>query len=222
MDKTLYIFVDESGDFDFKALHSKHFSLTAISSFTPAQDKEKLIKLRYDLLGSSYDVEYFHATEDLQFVRNQVFDIIQQFDLNIHTVIADKSKVKPELYIESHFKKGKEITRVTGAKFYELMVQKLLDSIFKQNKVVEIDNIVIVLSSLFQKEKQELIQKSLKSYLKNMVKCPFEIYFHQNKADLNCQLADYCGWAIYINWERQESRSYVLIRDKIVSENKVF
>ncbi len=50
----------------------------------------------------------------------------------------------------------------------------------------------------------------------------FEIYFHQAKADINCQLADYCGWAVAIKWERNEMRSFGLIKDKVKSEYEIF
>ena len=59
-------------------------------------------------------------------------------------------------------------------------------------------------------------------YLKKHSAKRFEIYFHQAKADLNCQLADYCGWAIAIKWERGENRSYALVQDKIKSEFEIF
>ena len=36
------------------------------------------------------------------------------------------------------------------------------------------------------------------------------------------QVADYCCWAIQRKWEREDSRSYVLIQDKIQSEFEPF
>lgn len=36
------------------------------------------------------------------------------------------------------------------------------------------------------------------------------------------QVADYCCWAIQRKWEQDDDRSYVLIRDKIRSEDRAF
>lgn len=36
------------------------------------------------------------------------------------------------------------------------------------------------------------------------------------------QVADYCCWAIQRKWERYDTRSYVLIEDKILSEFEPF
>ena len=59
-------------------------------------------------------------------------------------------------------------------------------------------------------------------YLKYHTSVPFHIYFHATKSDLNCQIADYCGWAIGIKWERGELRSYDLIKHHIQSEFPIF
>jgi hypothetical protein len=36
------------------------------------------------------------------------------------------------------------------------------------------------------------------------------------------QVADYCGWAIQRKWERQDLRSYTLIKDKLKTEYDLF
>lgn len=79
-----------------------------------------------------------------------------------------------------------------------------------------------MLGAIFTREKQSIVLKTLKTYLKGCFDKPFEIYFHQAKADLNCQLADYCGWAIAIKWERNEKRPYDLIENRIESEYEIF
>jgi hypothetical protein len=79
-----------------------------------------------------------------------------------------------------------------------------------------------VLSSLFDNKKHDAIRGALSVELKARTKLPFLIYFHQNKADFNCQIADYCGWAIARKWESGDARSYDLIRRKIMNEFDVF
>lgn len=80
MDKTLFLFIDESGNFDFSHKGTKYFVLSCLSTFYPIDEREKLIKLRYDLLSSGINQEYFHATEDAQSTRDQVFKLITSLD----------------------------------------------------------------------------------------------------------------------------------------------
>lgn len=64
--------------------------------------------------------------------------------------------------------------------------------------------------------------KSLKQYLKNNFKKTFYIYFHSTQQDINCQIADYCGWATYVLVERGEKRPWEKIRNKVKSCFDVF
>lgn len=222
--KTLFIFVDESGNFDFSPKGTKFFVLSCLSTFKPAEEREKLLQLHYKILNDGINQEYFHATEDKQIVRDQVFGILNslQYDIEVHSVVAQKNKANPSLYREEYYKKGKLIKRVVGADFYQRVCRTLLQYVFHRSDFQDVNKIVVVLGAIFTKEKQSFVLKTLKHYLKKRFEKPFEIYFHQAKADLNCQLADYCGWAIAIKWERGENRSFNLIQDKVKSEYEIF
>lgn len=224
MDKTLFLFIDESGNFDFTPGGTKYFVLSCLSTFNPIEEREKLIILRYKLLCEGIDQEYFHATEDTQITRDAVFRIITSLsdDIEVHSVIAQKNKANPILYKEEYVKKGRRIKRVVGAEFYQRLCRTLLQYVFRRSNFKNTDKIVVVLGSLFTRDKQSLILKTLKKYLKENFSLPFEIYFHCSQADLNCQLADYVGWAIAIKYERNEKRSYQLIQEKVKSEYEIF
>lgn len=224
MDKTLFLFIDESGNFDFTPGGTKYFVLSCLSTFNPIEEREKLIILRYKLLCEGIDQEYFHATEDTQITRDAVFRIITSLsdDIEVHSVVAQKNKANPTLYKEEYVKKGRKIKRVVGAEFYQRLCRTLLQYVFRRSNFKNTDKIVVVLGSLFTRDKQSLILKTLKKYLKENFSLPFEIYFHCSQADLNCQLADYVGWAIAIKYERNEKRSYQLIQEKVKSEYEIF
>ena len=68
--------------------------------------------------------------------------------------------------------------------------------VFRRSNFKGTDKILVVLGSIFTRDKQSYILKALKKYLKESFAMPFEIYFHRSQTDLNCQLADYFGWAI--------------------------
>ncbi|OGM01795.1 hypothetical protein A2115_03600 [Candidatus Woesebacteria bacterium GWA1_41_8] len=224
MKGTLFLFIDESGNFDFSSKGTKYFVLSCLSTFMPVKERGRLIKLRYELLANGVDQEYFHATEDAQAIRDRVFELINSLsdDIEIHSVVAQKNKANPSLYKEEYFKKGKRIERIVGAEFYQRVCQTLLQYVFRRSNFQKATRIVVVLGSIFTRDRQSLILKTLKKYLKENFAMPFEIYFHSSQADLNCQYADYFGWAIAIRWERSELRSYILIKSKVKSEYEIF
>ncbi len=220
---TLFIFIDESGNFDFIPTGTKYFILTAISTITPLKNRGSLLDYRYTLLCSGVDQECFHATEDEQKVRDGVFGLINKLDdFYVDSVVAQKNKVNPSLFVETYTRKGKEITIITGAEFYRIICQTLLQYIFKRYESSKVDQIIVVLDALFTHSKRQIILKSLKIYLKQHFNKPFNIYFHQSKADVNCQIADYCGWAIYVKNERQELRPMKQVKSKVKSEFSIF
>jgi hypothetical protein len=103
--KALYIFIDESGNFDFTAKGTKYFALTAITTTAPLETRENLLRKVYDLKYEGRKEGrgdyYFHATEDKQEVRNWVFEAIKQLDdIEIDVILAQKNKANPSLYIE--------------------------------------------------------------------------------------------------------------------------
>lgn len=221
--KTLYIFIDESGNFDFSPGGTQCFALTALSTFRPLEGRDDFMALKYDLLKQGVDEEFFHATEDKQSTRGAVFSIIKNLKgIDVDCVVAQKNKANPSLYIK-HEMRGSRFTSVhSEEKFYEKLSQILLQYIFNRHKGDDVDKIVIVLGSLFTKSKRGYVLKSLKQYLKNKYKKPFQIYFHDTRSDINCQIADYCGWAVYVHTERGEKRPWDEIKGQIRSCFDVF
>ncbi len=68
----LYVFLDESGNFDFTEKGTKHFVVCAYVSNNPINSHIEMQVLKYLLLSSGYEQECFHATEDMQDVRNSI------------------------------------------------------------------------------------------------------------------------------------------------------
>lgn len=225
MEKCLYIFIDESGNLDFSPSGTRYFVLTSISTLSPFNKRNQLSQLRFDFLKNGEDVEFFHATEDKQHIRNQVFQVIEENldDISIDSVIAQKNKTHSSLYQRARYDKDKQISYVNEPdEFYRIICQTLLRYILQRYKSASIDGVVIVLSSLFTEKRCKLITKTLKSYLKQFTPYPFHIYFHKSEADINSQIADYCGWAIYVKHERGEERPYQKVSVKVKSEFDIF
>ena len=218
--RTLFIFIDESGNFDFSLTGTKYFVLSAVSTLNPL-GKEKLEEIKYDLIKNGTDLEYFHATEDKQSVRDLVYSFIENMkDIEIDSVIVQKNKTNPSLYISEKKKKSKK-----GGKLYTIALRTLLQYVFcRYDNSAKVDQVVIILSSIFDANKRELIKKIIKIYLKQISSKPFYLYFHESRSDKNTQIADYCCWAIYRKWTDGEIRPYNAVNkgNKIKSEFDIF
>lgn len=231
MGNTLYIFIDESGNFDFSPQGTKYFVLTSVATVKPSTGREPFLDLKYSLLkerGSGIE-DFFHATEDLQAVRDRVFDLISRAeDFVVDSIVVQKNKTNPSLLERFEYRGGRPgsatVKKVqTEEEFYRMVSNTLLKYTFKHyGGLKHIEQVVVVLGAIFTKKKQEYILKSLKKYLKTNFGKPFFIYFHRVQCDINCQIADYCGWAIFVHWERNESRPLTSIRPKVKSMFDLF
>lgn len=217
--QTLYVFIDESGNFDFTPKGTKHFVLTGFATYDPVSRRDELVKLRYQLLREGYDHEYFHASEDKQFVRDEVFRLLGSLksSFEVHTIWAQKNLAHPSLYRESYMKGKKMITRNTGLPLYQKLCSCLLRYLFR-GKAGYVDRIVVVVGSLFNGDKKKVFMKTLKHFLKtNFPAVAFDIYSHPVSMDLNCQLADYCCWSVLVKLERNEGRPLSVIQPNLKS-----
>jgi hypothetical protein len=207
MDNLLLVFLDESGNLDFGTKGTKHFVLTAIESYLPVQSAERLQELKYQLLGDNLNVEYFHASEDLQVIRDRVFAAISRLkaDLEIHYVYA----VKQELD--------------TGDKNSAALYSKLGAGIVNElnlKKIEDCARIILVFDKTLNNRDEKAFLGRIKPLLKKFDK-PYQIYFHKTAADFNAQIADYCSWAKYVSLERNENRPLGMLKDFDVTTTQV-
>lgn len=217
--KTLYIFIDEAGNFDFSPTGTKYFILTALSTVNPFVIGSPLLRLRYDLLpnyscGAGMEKNgHFHASEDTQAVRDNVFSIILKADqqTRVDSVVAQKNKANP-LFHKQH------------VELYMKMGEALLKYAFNRATWQGYDHVVLVFSSLFDKKKRGILKQTFKSLIKQYAKTSFALYFHDSKFDLCNQAVDYFGWAIYRKWESDDLRSYNIVQQykMIKSEFPIF
>lgn len=215
--KTLYLFVDESGNFDFSLGGTKYFIMTSLSTTDPYSIASPLLQLRYNLLpnyagGKSFeDNGYFHAAEDAQAVRDAVFSTIMKNGKNmrIDSVIAQKNKANPVFYSQH-------------LDLYKKMGEVLLRYILVRANWGNYNHIVLVFSSLFDRKKRGILKQAFKSIIKNLSSKPYSLYFHDSKFDFCNQAVDYFGWGIYRKWESSDRRSYNPVKKLITSEFEIF
>jgi hypothetical protein len=208
----LYVFLDEAGDFNFSVTGTKFFTFTTITKTRPFLWDTPLISLKYDLIEVGLDIEYFHAAEDRQAVRDKVFAIIGNNlgNLRIDSLVIEKRKTGPALQVLE--------------KFYPRMIGYLLRYVLDPKNLKDFSEVIVITDSIPVSRKREAIEKAVKQTLSKMLPTgtKYRVLHHASKSCVGLQIADYCNWAIFRKLERQDLRSYELIRSGIRSEFDIF
>ncbi len=207
----LYIFLDESGNFVFSHKGTQYlvFCAVTMSDIFPLMNDLNLLKHR--LIREGYDIEYFHASEDRQAIRNRVFDILEKATgYEVDSVIVEKAKTNPSLR--------------DSPKLYVRVYEWLLKYVLYRH---EFEKIVVFTDTIPHMKKREAMKKGLKEAIRKIVgrDRPFHILHHSSKSHFCLQAADYCCWAIYRkwgNWGGVEMRPYGKIKQKVSSEFDIF
>jgi hypothetical protein len=197
----LYIFLDEGGNLDFSPKGSKFFTLTGLTKERPFFAYAELCALKYDLVEQGIDLEYFHASEDRQAVRNQVFGIIKKYmdGIRIDSVIEEKSKTAVELR--------------PVEKFYPKLMGNLIRNILTGFDLSRFSEVLIYTDSMPVEKKKQAIQKAIKEALSEMLPkdARYRIFHHASKSNCDLQIVDYCNWALFRFWEKGDNRALLEI-----------
>jgi hypothetical protein len=209
----LYVFVDVSGNYDFSIKGTKYLVLTSVLTTDINPGTLELYKLKHELIDQGTDIEYFHAAEDRQAVRNRVFEILSSLDhLGIDSVIVEKRKAAPTI---------RPLRR-----FYPMMIENLLKYPFHPRgiDVKHFDKVLIFLDRESARwSEREALKKGVKLYLAHhVVGVPYVICMHHSASHPYLQIVDYLSWAIYVKWERGEVRPYKEVKHLIFSEFLIF
>jgi hypothetical protein len=97
-----YLFSDESGDLQCRAHPnvSKYFAVgtLVVTEQQLASLRAALVVLRDELAWRSHGLDStFHATEDKQHVRDQVFAVLAEQDFRFAVTVIEKSKAQPKI-----------------------------------------------------------------------------------------------------------------------------
>jgi len=89
----VHVFADEAGDFTFlRQRGASTYFIIGTVTMADCSAGEELLALRRELAWRGTVLEGFHATNDRQWVRDQVYDLISRSDIRIDVTILDKSK----------------------------------------------------------------------------------------------------------------------------------
>ena len=208
----LYVFLDEGGNFDFSPGGTKFFILSALSKERPFQAYQEMTELKYDLIEKGEVLEYFHASEDKQAVRDQVFGIIQRNikGVRIDSLVVEKRKAGPALRAEDQF--------------YPRMMGYLLRYVLKAHPLSQYQEVLVFTDKIPVNKKRQAVEKAVKKTLAGMLPktARYRLLHHDSKSNMDLQIVDYCNWAIYRKWDSGDDRSHKLIRAAISSEYDIF
>ncbi|HZF12626.1 MAG TPA: DUF3800 domain-containing protein [Thermoanaerobaculia bacterium] len=211
---SLNIFIDESGNFDFSVRGTKYFLLTAVSTTGCADLFSEFFELKHRLAASGLELEEFHATENKQAVRDEMYKMIERHCehqcLTIDSVIAQKNKTNPSIRAD--------------AVFYAKMLQTLLQWVFKHRPTTDVDRILVWAARIGTNKKRGLFEKTIKGYLSNELNArhPYHLFIHSAASHPMLQVADYCSWAIIKKWKDAELRPYSKIHHAVLTEFEIF
>lgn len=186
-ERTLYVFLDESGDMVYSDKGSDHFVLSAVYTETPCHSAAQLQDLKYELLAAgSLDLE-FHATENSKGTRRRVAEKIRNLpNIKVHTLWIDKRYTAPALQ-----------DPVALFSLFGRAMGKWIATVVAKNH----DQVVMVFDSVLTGKQQDAFKAAVKPQLKQLP-VPFRLVFHPVKSDLNGQIADYFSWAWFRHLER--------------------
>jgi hypothetical protein len=204
----LYIFLDEAGNLDFSRNGSKYFVLGGITKERPFHAYKELTEFKYDQVERGTALEYFHASENAQAVRNGVFDIIQKNldGVSVDAIIVEKQKVEAMLREEELF-----LPKVLGT---------LLREILQHYPLAGLAEVIVFTDSLPVQRKRGAVEKGVKMTLAAMLPAGvrYRVLHHASKSNMDLQIADYCVWAIYRKWNGLDTRSFDRIRAAVRRE----
>ena len=92
-----YIFLDESGNFDFRKSGTRYLILTSVSMRRPFPLCRHLDRYKHDCIEKGTNIEFFHCYNDRKSTRHAVFNRIAEHldNICIHCVVVEKARIAP-------------------------------------------------------------------------------------------------------------------------------
>jgi hypothetical protein len=198
-----YLFIDEAGNFDFGHSGTRYFLLAGVLMRRPFEHLPALLDVKYDVLEEGLDLEYFHASEDRQAVRDRVFGCLASHvgRMRLACVVACKAEMEEALR--------------SPARLYAAAFDQLVRDALRARALSAGEQLVVVTDSLPVRSGGAAVRRAVRATLKARTPdgASFRLLHHASRADVNLQVADYCAWAVYRKWERGDERSLRTLAD---------
>ena len=207
-----YIFLDESGNFDFRASGTRYLVLTSVSMRRPFLVCRHLDDYKHDCIENGTNIEFFHCYNDRQPTRHAVFDLIATHldNFRIRCVVVEKAKVAP--------------TKQHASRLYQWMLGYLLRGALSTELRMGARKVIVITDTIPVNKKRRTVEKSIQRAVavNQLPRLKYRILHHHSRSHFGLQVADYCCWAIFRKWERSDRTSYRHIRLAIDRESNVW
>ncbi len=207
-----YIFLDESGNFDFRRSGSRYLVMTCVGMCRPFPAWEPLDDYKYRCIENGMDIEYFHCYADRKHVRSTVFSVIAQHldDMRISCVVIEKTRVSAMMQEPKWL--------------YQWMLGYLLGRVLAGELSTEVKDVIVITDTIPVNERRKAIVKSIQlAVARNQPpNMKYRILHHQSRTHYGLQIADYCCWAIFRKWESEDCTWYDRIKPAVNGEFDVF
>ena len=169
-----------------------------------------LLDLRRRLLWEGVPLgDYYHATDDRQFVRDRVFATIGRHDFSIQATIMEKSKARPSV-------------RESRPSFYGTGWQTHLRHGVAEQVTPDIE-LLMTAATIGTGNERAAFQGAINDAMRQVMQPgAWRTVFCPAAVDPCVQVADYCAWAIQRKYERGDCRSYDPIKDRITHEHTIW
>jgi len=205
---TLFIYIDESGNFDFTTKGTRHLVFGVFTTNQPLENSAQLAKLKYELLTKGIDIANFHASEDLQVVRDRVFEIIN----------SNSSCRAISMWLDKQDLDSREFGAIGVYKILGNHISKYIGDLALASGT---QKLVIIFDKALTRKDQNAVFSALKPNF-SVLGLPYHLYFHHVTKDFNGQIADYLAWARFISLERGEVRPLSTLPDNLSGEIRIF
>lgn len=183
---SLYLFFDESGNFDFTSNGTSYFIMTCLVTKRPFYACHDLMDVKYDFFESGMHASKFHATSDKDAVKKKVYEIIQNHtnELTAYSVYIDKHNLPEDLR--------------SADGLYSQVFESLVGEIFANELDDETESVIAITDDLPQDAKRRQVAKPLKRLLSSFgaeYKVKTYLAHFPSESDFNLQVVDYLCWA---------------------------
>lgn len=209
---TLYMYLDESGNFDFSERGSRYFIMTCIAIKRPFGVSHTLMDYRYDCLESGTFIDKFHACEDVNKIRAGVYQRIAAHGDKWHaySISIEKSCVPDNMK--------------TASSLYSEVFSWIVEEVYKNECLGDIEKAVVITDSLPKEARKRDVEGPLKSFMKAIFQSSgidYSLMHHPSNCDPNLQLADYACWAFHRKLTLEKEWPYSVIENSFVKTGTI-
>lgn len=185
--EVLYLYLDESGNFDFSDRGSEYFIMTCVAMRRPFKCARALLSYKYDCMEHGMVAEKFHACEDTDQVRSDVLDRIVATcgEYAVFAALVSKNS------LPDHRKSADYVYSIV----FGWVISEVFDSVGNEG----FQKVIVVTDSIPKEARRKQVEKPLKAYMKQRfqrIGITYELLHHKSESDLNLQVADYLCWAV--------------------------